>query len=92
VGELRKTYSRLDAITEILRFRTDDWLSYMDDPQEDLWLLDGESPRRVKLNRTYPVKLFLHVTSLPGNEEEVYAYDLHLNRKGIQRIMRAGRR
>jgi hypothetical protein len=49
---LRKVYSRLESITEILRFRMDDWLVHMDEPLERIRLLEEGDSKLVKVNRT----------------------------------------
>lgn len=90
-ARLRKRYSRLEAISEILRFRMDDWLAYMDDPRERVWYLDGDEPRPMTINRTYPISMILQLSDPRADRSEIYSYELLLNRKGIVQVKLTGR-
>ncbi|MGL1892907.1 MAG: hypothetical protein OCD02_14840 [Spirochaetaceae bacterium] len=82
-GILKKNHSRLESITEIIRFQIDDWLKDMDDSKADLWYLEDD--KRIKINggRVYRVHLIVAL-----NTDKFYHYKLIINRSGILRILK----
>lgn len=77
---LLQNHSRLESITEVIRFQIDNWLKEMDDPQETLFRLEGEKLERIQGNRVYRVHLIVRL------DETLYHYLLVLNKSGIVRI------
>ncbi len=80
---LKGNHTRLEAVTEIIRFQLDDWLKDMDDSKADLWTLDNGKKIKISGERVYRVFLIISL-----NREKYYNYILTVNKSGIVRIKR----
>lgn len=77
---LLKNHTRLESLTEIIRFQIDSWLKHMDDPQETLYRLENGKKELIQGSRVYRVHLIVKL------DEEYFNYLLVLNNSGIVRI------
>lgn len=85
-ARIKRMHSRLESVTEILRFYLGNWLQYMDDPREELWHCNGGGPAKVPAERVYPVRLLLNLEDPAARARHLYGYTLYLSREGIVRI------
>lgn len=78
---LKQNHSRLESITEIIRFQIDDWLKDMEDSKADLWYLENDTKIKINGGRVYRVHLIISL-----NKDKFYHHKLILNKSGIVRI------
>ncbi|MBI9100717.1 MAG: hypothetical protein JEY91_19755 [Spirochaetaceae bacterium] len=84
---LKKNHSRLEAITEIIRFQIEDWLKEMDDSQDFLYRLENNVKCRIPGGRVYRVHLIVGLLDINfEREERLFHYRIILNKSGIMRI------
>jgi hypothetical protein len=83
---LKKNHSRLEAITEILRFQIDPWLKEMDDTKDMIFRLENKEKIPIKGSRLYRVHLIIGLKEQKRKKESFYHYNLNLNKSGIVRI------
>lgn len=76
------------GVTDILRLRVSEFLSRMDDPTKELFVMDDEGYQRIEGVRVYHLNLVLHLRG--DGQEELRRYRVVLNRKGIKRIEPVG--
>ena len=87
---LKKNHSRLEAITEVIRFQIDHWLKEMDDSKSNLYHLENSEKIRISGSRVYRVHLIIGLKERKKKQnEKLYHYRLILNKSGIQRIDKA---
>ncbi len=80
----RKKTEELKTISDIFRFDISRFLSKMDDPRKELFVLTGNSYQKVYGKRVYHVNLVLRI--LRDNKEKLERFRLILTKKGIERI------
>lgn len=84
---LKKNHSRLNAITEIIRFQIDPWLKEMDDSKDMHYRLENGKTIPVKGSRLYRIHLIIGIReNNKKKNEKLYHYNLNLNKSGIVRI------
>ncbi len=84
---LKKNHSRLEAITEIIRFQTDEWLKEMDDTKDALYRLHDGEKVKINGNRVYRVHLIISQKDLrKTRSESLKHYRIIFNKSGINRI------
>lgn len=84
---LKKSHSRLDAITEIIRFQIDPWLKEMDDSQDKIYRLEEGKTIPLKGSRLYRIHLIIRLREQnKKKDKKLYHYNLNLNKSGIVRI------
>ncbi len=88
---LRRNHTRLESITQILRFNVTRWLRQMDSPLRNIVYMKGEKPALLPTRRVYHLHLVVTLESLKTAMEPVaFRYTVFLTRKGILRIEREG--
>ncbi|MBI9103292.1 MAG: hypothetical protein JEY99_12820 [Spirochaetales bacterium] len=84
---LRAAHLRHDSITEITRFRLDDYLKEMDDPEDISYKLIEGKRKRVSGNRVYHLHLVAALKEDSKNAApRLFHYCLIMNRTGILRV------
>lgn len=83
---IKKMHSRLESVTEILRFYLGNWLQYMDDPDEQLQYCRDGKPATVQAKRVYPVHIILKLEDPGTGSHHLYGYNMLLSRDGVVRI------
>ncbi|MBB6482120.1 hypothetical protein [Spirochaeta isovalerica] len=77
---LRSNHTRLESLTEIIRFQVDSWLKEMDDPKETLYRLEKGKMKKIQGTRVYRIHM---VIKLDG---ELSHKVLVLKKSGLVRI------
>jgi len=72
------------GVTDILRLRLTEFLSRMDDPTKELFVMDDEGYQRIKGARVYHLNLVLHLRG--DGRADLRRFRVVLTRKGIKRI------
>lgn len=80
---LKKNHSRLESISEIIRFQVDDWLKEMDDSKGYLYHMVNGSKTKISGGRVYHIHLIVAL-----ERDKNYHFKLILNKSGIVRIER----
>ncbi|MCB9902870.1 MAG: hypothetical protein H6831_00535 [Planctomycetes bacterium] len=76
------------GITDIMRFRVSEFLSRMDDPTKELFVMDDEGYQRIKGARVYHLNFVLNLRG--DGRQDLRRYRVVLTRKGIKRIEAVG--
>ncbi len=85
--KLTESHSRLEGITEIVRFHIGDWLREMDDPKDIFYRLEKGKKIKIKGNRVYRMYLAVRMKEAgSANPEDIYLYRIVMNKSGILRI------
>jgi len=78
--KLRNNHTRLDSLTEIIRFQVDSWLMEMDDAKETLYRLENGKQEKIRGSRVYRIHMLVKL------DKNLNHYVLVLNKSGIVRI------
>lgn len=83
---LRDSHTRLDTLSDIVRFKLGDILVDMDDPKKTIPTFASEVPTELSGNRVYHINLIVRLTSKTGRAKYSSRYRLVVNRSGLLRI------
>lgn len=83
---LSEFHSRLESITEIVRFRMDSFLANMDDPFNTLEVIRDGKYEQVQAKRSYHIHAIIGLHEDQSTNNVFFHYILDLNRNGIIRI------
>ena len=83
---LRKAHTRLNTLTDIIRFKLDRILNEMDAPEKRIPSFAFDPPRRIRGKRNYHLYLIVSFHGQSKAEKNRSLYRLTVSRKGIERI------
>ncbi len=84
--QLRTRHMRLEAITNILRLKLDEWLENMDDPSDKVAFSENGKLCEIVARRVYHINMIIALSDDKNNTQPLARYRLVLNRNGIVRI------
>lgn len=83
---LRDSHTRLESLSDIIRFKLDHILDNMDDPKKTMPTFATGEPMEISGNRVYHINLIVCLSRKSGIISHNTRYRLVVNRNGIVRI------
>lgn len=83
---LRDSHTRLDTISDIIRFKLDPFFHNMDDPRKTMPTFATAEPSRISGTRVYHINLIVCLSDKSGNTSHCSRYRLVVSRSGLMRI------
>jgi hypothetical protein len=83
---LRDVHTRLDTISDLIRFKLDPILQNMDDPSKAVPTFAGDEPRTISGVRVYHINLIVHLSGESTGDSRWSRYRLVVSRNGLVRI------
>ncbi len=85
-GRLRDAHTRLENLSDIIRFKLGSMLTNMDDPVKTIPTFATETPMEISGNRVYHINLIIRLARKSGGAVSFSRYRLSMSRTGLVRI------